>query len=97
MTLLRITVLVASLGLANTAHAEDAEQLLVIPCTGCHTPAASLPAIYGRSAADLESSMQALKTGARESTIMQRLLRGYSDEDIVRLAKALSSMPSAVE
>ena len=87
-------MLVIAIVFASIAHAEDGDKLLVVPCTGCHSPAASLPPIFGRPAADLESTMQALKSGAQESTLMMRLLRGYSDNDITRLARILASMPS---
>ena len=94
MTWLRITMLVTSIGFANIAYAEDDDALLVIPCTGCHTSAATLPSVFGRPAAELESTMLAIKSGDLESTVMVRLLRGYSNEEIARLAKTLASMPS---
>ena len=94
MTSSRILMLATLLGVASIVHAEDSETLIAIPCTGCHTTTGNLPPIFGRSASELEATMLALKSGAQESTLMMRLLRGYSDDDLSKLAKVIANMPS---
>lgn len=99
MTLLRITMLVSLLGIANIAYAEGGNELLLVPCTGCHLPEGAYtsrigPSIYGRPAAELELTLQALKSGARQSTLMMRLLQGYSEAELSEFATLLANTPS---
>ena len=62
-------------------------------CSGCHAPAGGsgfLP-IDGRDAPGLASAMEAFKTGARSSTVMGRLMKGFSHEDIQAIAMWISA------
>ncbi|MEM9623379.1 MAG: hypothetical protein AAF993_17140 [Pseudomonadota bacterium] len=88
---------VSAVAFANITYADDGDKLLIVPCTGCHSPVATLPPVFGRPAAELQATMQAMKSGAQPSTLMMRLLRGYTDEDITRLARILASMPGAAQ
>ena len=57
-------------------------------CSGCHAPAGSggfMP-INGRDANDLSASMQAFRTGERPSTLMGRLMKGFSPDEIQAIA-----------
>ena len=54
-------------------------------CSGCHasnprveTP---VPPLTGRPAADISAAMIAFKTGQRPGTIMDRIAKGFSDEE----------------
>ncbi len=90
----RISMLAVLSGFVSVAHANDSERLLAIPCTGCHTLSTDLPPIFGQPAASLEKTMRALKAGEQASTVMARLLRGYSDAEITQLARILEGMPN---
>ena len=63
-------------------------------CAGCHgTNGVSQgpgPTIAGMSETYLTDSMTAFKSGERYSTIMTRIAKGYSDEDIEAMAKFFS-------
>ena len=59
-------------------------------CSGCHaanprveTP---VPPLNGRPAADIASQMIAFKAGQRPGTIMDRIAKGFSEEEIRAIA-----------
>jgi sulfide dehydrogenase cytochrome subunit len=59
-------------------------------CSGCHaanprveTP---VPPLAGRPAADIASAMIAFKAGLRPGTIMDRIAKGFSDEETQAIA-----------
>ena len=90
MTATRTTVaammLLASAGLAQPADAPSG----AASCSGCHasdtrveTP---VPPLVGRPAADITSQMIAFKAGRRPGTIMDRIAKGYSDDEIRAIA-----------
>lgn len=68
-----------------------AARLLVQSCLGCHRQgsASTIPAIHGLRPATLTRMMGEFKRGERSSTIMNRIARGYSDDEIQLLAKGL--------
>jgi cytochrome c553 len=59
-------------------------------CTGCHAGAAGVDTpvsrLAGRDAAEIVSQMQALKVGKQASTVMERIAKGFSDEEIRAIA-----------
>jgi cytochrome c553 len=62
----------------------------VAGCSGCHaanprvdTP---VPPLAGRPAADIAKEMIAYKSGERKGTIMDRIAKGFSDEEIQAIA-----------
>src|SRR3954452_5772551 len=59
-------------------------------CSGCHaTPSSAqtpVPPLNGRSAADVVSQMAAFKSGERKGTIMDRIAKGFSDEETRAIA-----------
>jgi cytochrome c553 len=61
---------------------------LAAACSGCHAPAETdaIPSLEGWSAEALAASLTALKAYAGGSTVMHRLARGYSDEEIATIA-----------
>jgi cytochrome c553 len=58
-------------------------------CSGCHGGSALLPDLSDYSATQLNSMMLAFKSGARESTLMGRLARGYTDDELATIAQIL--------
>ena len=55
-------------------------------CSGCHAANAKVetpvPPLKGRPAADLTDAMIEFKSGKRAGTIMDRIAKGFSDEEI---------------
>lgn len=72
---------------------ESAVAGLAASCSGCHTRAVTddtFPQIYGRPAAEIREKMLAFRSGKRQGTVMHRIARGYSDEEIELLAGYLA-------
>lgn len=73
-------------------------EMLANTCAGCHgTNGASkgpaTPSIAGLEEEYFVDVMNDYKSGDRWSTIMGRIAKGYSDEDIAAIAKHYSQMP----
>ncbi|GKT12624.1 MAG: hypothetical protein ISEC1_P1603 [Thiomicrorhabdus sp.] len=85
------TLLAASI-LATSANAGiDRATILANTCAGCHGPngvsnGPSTPTIAGLTEFKIIQSMNDFKSGRTSSTIMQRIAKGYSDQDIKDLA-----------
>jgi cytochrome c553 len=88
--MLRLTAAVAivsiSAGIVSAAEAPPG----AAACSGCHaanprveTP---VPPLAGRPAADIVEQMVAYKSGQRPGTIMDRIAKGFSDEEIRAIA-----------
>jgi cytochrome c553 len=61
---------------------------LAAGCTSCHGPGRTegLPALAGRSKEEIVEQMKRFRSGARPSTLMGQLAKGYSDGDIDLIA-----------
>ena len=61
-----------------------------LSCSGCHAanPRAGtpVPPLVGRSAADIAGQMIGFKTGKQAGTIMDRIAKGFSDEETQAIA-----------
>ncbi len=84
----------ALLLLSSAAHAQSAADVAVLagPCANCHIEGASsskIPPIVGRPAPTLAALLKAFKgeTPPPGTTIMNRLAKGYTDEQLEALAK----------
>ncbi len=55
-------------------------------CTGCHAPGQGVGVLQGRPAADIVTQMEAFRSGARPATLMNRIVRGFSPEEVQALA-----------
>jgi cytochrome subunit of sulfide dehydrogenase len=64
-------------------------------CSGCHAASAKVvtpvPAIRGRDAAEIAAAMQAFRSGERPSTVMGRIAKGFSDDEIRAIAAWLAA------
>lgn len=84
---------VVSLPPASPAQAGELTrgEMLSASCAGCHgtdghSPG-SIPDISDKSADYIRSSMEEFRSGKRESTVMGRQARGYTDEEILLIAE----------
>ncbi len=59
-------------------------------CSGCHAASAQVetpvPRIAGRPAAETVAAMQAFKAGQRNPTVMDRIAKGFTDDEIRAIA-----------
>lgn len=68
-------------------------------CLNCHQPGAAhadaIPSLQGVNAAAIATSLREFRSGQREATVMNRLARGYSDEEIEHIADWLATRMGA--
>ena len=96
---MRTMIAVVALALsAGTAGAQELSKgaILALSCAACHgtdgvSPGA-MPTLAGRSPAYINNRMQAFKSGKRASTVMGRIAKGYSDEEIAAIADHFASL-----
>jgi sulfide dehydrogenase cytochrome subunit len=99
----RITLSAAVATLAFTATAVAWAQSPAKPapltaegCLGCHGPAAKgqdgVPAIRGYDKAEFVKVWAQFRANERPATIMNRIARGYTDEEVAALADYFSSL-----
>ena len=88
-----VTLAATSLALlAQPAFAQDAIRYVAANCANCHgtdgrsTGGAGLPGLAGLSRAYFIEQMKLFRTGGRQATIMHQLSKGYTDEQVSRLA-----------
>jgi cytochrome subunit of sulfide dehydrogenase len=59
-------------------------------CSGCHPTArfvdTTVPRLIGRNPADIVTAMQAFKSGQLPATVMDRIAKGFSDDEIKAIA-----------
>src|SRR5690349_6593015 len=94
-----ILATMASIAVSASVHAQqrtaaiDDTTLAAQTCNTCHGSQSyispTMPAIRGVDAATLYTALIELKTDKRPSTIMGRIARGYSDEQLKALADYL--------
>ncbi|MBV8132101.1 MAG: cytochrome C [Alphaproteobacteria bacterium] len=67
-------------------------------CSGCHAVSARvetpIPRILGRQPTDIVAAMQAFRSGERPSTVMGRIAKGFSDDEIRVIAIWLAAQPA---
>ncbi|MGA0340317.1 MAG: c-type cytochrome [bacterium] len=79
--------------LPMSAFAADKGMVLALSCASCHgtnggSPG-SIPKIQGRTADYIEKAMLQFKAGERPATVMNRIAKGYTDEEIKLLSAYL--------
>jgi cytochrome c553 len=89
---------------ALPARAQDARALqtatLASTCANCHGTAgraaqgSTVPGLAGRPAGQLVEQMRAFKDGSRPATVMHQIAKGYSDEQIARMAAYFAAIPA---
>ena len=84
-------------GMVNTAHAVDLRAaILANPCAGCHgmdgVSPGTIPSINQLSADAIVAALKAFKSGERPGTVMDRIAKGYTDEEIQRIADYFQSV-----
>jgi sulfide dehydrogenase cytochrome subunit len=85
-------------GLCVALAAPAAAQSLAPPgaaaCSGCHAPArlgSPVVAIDGRPAPEIVQAMQEFRSGQRPATVMDRIAKGFSDDETRAIAAWLAA------
>ncbi len=69
-------------------------QVLASGCSGCHTSTDTLttpiPKIRGLPEAAISEALRAYRAGQRPATVMDRIAKGFTDEEIAQLAAYFS-------
>jgi cytochrome c553 len=77
------------------AAAQPAAPAGAAACSGCHPRAAAaapgVQPLAGRPAEEIIAAMQAFRTGERSATVMDRIAKGFSDEEIRAIAAWMSA------
>src|SRR3954447_799843 len=64
-------------------------------CSGCHAMRSGVqspvPPLNGRNAAEIAGAMAEFRSGARPSTVMDRIAKGYSPEETQAIATWLQT------
>ena len=55
-------------------------------CSGCHGGVAPVPVLAGRDAAETVTALDAFRAGTKQATVMDRIAKGFSDEEIKAIA-----------
>ncbi len=55
-------------------------------CTGCHVAGGGIGLLQGRAAGDTAATMEAFRSGARPATLMNRIVKGFSPDEVRALA-----------
>ena len=61
-------------------------------CSGCHAPAGAgpVPGLEGRPAAEIAAAMAAFRSGERPATVMDRIAKGFTDDETRAIAEWLA-------
>jgi len=83
---LAFAVVLLGIGLARAADAPPG----AVSCSGCHAANPSVgtpvPPLAGKPADEIASQMAAFRSGERKGTIMDRIAKGFSEEETRAIA-----------
>jgi cytochrome c553 len=63
-------------------------------CSGCHSSGATasvIPRLYGREAGDIATAMAGFRDGSRPATVMNRIAKGFTDDELRAIAAWLAT------
>ena len=64
-------------------------------CSGCHAagavPASPVARLYGRDAGDITTAMTKFRDGSLPATVMNRIAKGFSDDELRAIAAWLAA------
>lgn len=92
-----LTLFVGVYGIAQSALAAGASgETIGVTCNGCHgtdgLSRGAAPSLKGQSAEKIQKAMLDFKNGKRPATIMDRIAKGYTDQEITAMAKYFASI-----
>lgn len=84
----RALVVAAMFASVAAAHAQGPPGAAA--CSGCHAAGTGVkspvPRLAGMAEADLIRAMQEFRAGSRAATVMDRIAKGFSDEEVRAIA-----------
>ncbi|WP_398484280.1 c-type cytochrome [Tardiphaga sp.] len=89
-------VLIATLVIASVspALAASAPPPGATSCSGCHAAhgaaSSAMPRIHGRDASEIMDAMTSFHNGTRPATVMNRIAKGFSDDELRLIAAWLA-------
>ena len=87
--IISVTVGLGWIGVATAANLANAPPG-ALSCSGCHASAASVetpvPRLAGRDANAIVAAMQAFRAGQMPATVMDRIAKGFTDDEIKAIA-----------
>jgi sulfide dehydrogenase cytochrome subunit len=88
-------VIMTGVALASPpAHAGD-PQIVAASCSGCHTNSdgltTAIPRIRGLPEVAFMQAMEGFRTGKRSATVMDRIAKGLTEDEIKQLAAYFSA------
>jgi cytochrome subunit of sulfide dehydrogenase len=85
----RLILVVLSLTVPSAGAWAAAAPPLVAACFGCHPVNGGdslLPRLAGRNADEIAAAMKAFRSGTRPATVMDRIAKGFTDDEIAVIA-----------
>jgi cytochrome c553 len=100
--LILLTASAASHAAPPTVGGEIGGERLYASCASCHgtngkAVGTTLPELAGQSQDKIIAAMRAFKAQTRDATVMHQIAKGYSDEQIARIAAFLAAQPATVK
>jgi cytochrome c553 len=90
-----VTMLAALVSATVPATAASVPPPGAAACSGCHglrdNASSVLPGIYGRDPQDIVTAMAAFRDGTRPATVMNRIAKGFSEDEIRAIAAWLAT------
>ena len=84
-----VTATLAALLAGAAAQAAEAPTG-ALACSGCHPAASGVDAaparLIGMKAEGIEAAMQQFRSGARAATVMDRIAKGFTDQETLAIA-----------
>jgi len=81
---------------AMPSAAQTPPTSLALSCAACHgtdgKSPGSIPTLDGRSVKEMKEALTGFKNGTRQSTVMNRMAKAYTDQEIAALAEYFSKM-----
>lgn len=75
---------------------ESSQAVLANTCAGCHgtdgKSTGSIPSLHGIKSDYFSKSMKAFRADERKGTVMNRIAKGYTDEEIDSMAKHFAEL-----
>ena len=86
---------IAALGVWPAVAQTADPLLLALSCAGCHGPEGQspgpIPSLQGRAEAAIAEALRGFRADQRPSTVMARIAKGYSDQEIDAVAREIAA------
>jgi len=86
----RLAAAIGTVAIAAAVVASAEPPAGAAACSGCHAASAGVPTpvprLAGRDRADIVKAMQEFRAGTRAATVMDRIARGFTDQEILAIA-----------